>query len=142
MTELRDYMPDCDFGFVGGDTRFGYRSYEVDANGTMVLRLELGLGYVGDDLRDVGVFVIKVHDYVPNSPGVGGDDLVEKIVRLLLSTVARIAEWEAQLDATLVARPYLHGELRYDIFKDGCFGGDGSSGSAGRVCRHLQRRTC
>ncbi|GBG89653.1 hypothetical protein CBR_g49441 [Chara braunii] len=123
MTELRDVMLDRDFGFVSADTRFNYRSYEVDANGTLVLRMEMGLGYVGDDLRDVAVYVTKVHDDVPNRAGGGGDDLVEKIVRMLLSCVANehdgrmagIAEWEAHLDAPLEARPYLHGELRYDM---------------------------
>ncbi|GBG72353.1 hypothetical protein CBR_g11930 [Chara braunii] len=88
MFGLRDYMSDRDFGFVAADTRYGYRHYEVDANGLLVLRLEVGLRYVGDDLRDVAVFVTKVHDDVPNRHVGGGDNLIEKIIRLLLSCVA------------------------------------------------------
>ncbi|GBG88123.1 hypothetical protein CBR_g46612 [Chara braunii] len=59
MTEHRDFRPERDFGFVTADNRYGFRRYEVDANGLLVLRLELGFGYVGADLRDASVFVTK-----------------------------------------------------------------------------------
>ncbi|GBG65997.1 hypothetical protein CBR_g54976 [Chara braunii] len=88
MLEHRDHQPDRDFGFVAADNRFGYRSYEVDANGVLVLILEVGLGYVGDDLRDVSVYVTKKHDDVPNGYVVREEDIVERIVRMLLSPIA------------------------------------------------------
>ncbi|GBG59551.1 hypothetical protein CBR_g49811 [Chara braunii] len=123
MSEHRDYRPDRDFGFVAAVNRHGYRQYEVDANGQLVLRIELSLGYVGEDLRDGTVFVTKLHDDVPNSYRGRREDIIERIVRLLLPVIASehdgrmtgIAEWKAILDAPLVGRPYLHGELRVDM---------------------------
>ncbi|GBG74033.1 hypothetical protein CBR_g17743 [Chara braunii] len=108
--------------YLAVDTKYGYREYEVDANGVLVMRLQLGLGYVGDDLRDASVFVTKLHEDVPNGYSGREEDIIEHVVRLLLSSIALehdgrmtgIAEWEVILDAPLVGRPYLHGELRVD----------------------------
>ncbi|GBG91443.1 hypothetical protein CBR_g52398 [Chara braunii] len=123
MSKHSDYRPNRDFGFVAFINRHGYRQYEVDANGVLVLRLKLGMGYVGDDLRDATVFVTKLHNDVPDSYRGRGEDIIEGIIRFLLSVIASeldgrmtgIAEWEAILDAPLVGRPYLHGELRVDM---------------------------
>ncbi|GBG86194.1 hypothetical protein CBR_g41098 [Chara braunii] len=123
MTDHRDHRSDRDFGFVAADTHFGYRHYEVDANGILVLRLEMGLEYVGNDLCDVAIFVTKLHEDVPYQHVGEGDDVVKKIDRLLLSSVALehdgrlagIAEWEGILDTPLIGRCYLHGELRFDM---------------------------
>ncbi|GBG75353.1 hypothetical protein CBR_g19986 [Chara braunii] len=85
--------------------------------------LDVGLGYVEADLRDVVVYVTKMHDDVPNVPTGAGDDIVDKIVQLLLLTVAAehdgrmagLVEWGAILDEPLSDRYYMHGEMRADM---------------------------
>ncbi|GBG72558.1 hypothetical protein CBR_g12128 [Chara braunii] len=119
LSEYQDVALNREFTFVTVVTRKGYRRYEVDAQGEYVLRFNAGLGYAGDDLRDAIVYVTKMHEDVPNAHVGAGDDIVEKIVRMLLSVVAMehdgrmagLVEWEAILDPPLVGRPYMQGEL-------------------------------
>ncbi|GBG66945.1 hypothetical protein CBR_g74632 [Chara braunii] len=82
MCDLRDYQLNRDFDFTSAVDRHEIRHYELDANGELVLRLVIGLGYDGEYLREVIVYVTKVGADVPNVHVGASEDIVESVVRL------------------------------------------------------------
>ncbi|GBG86965.1 hypothetical protein CBR_g44419 [Chara braunii] len=86
------------------------RHYRVTADGRLVLKLCVGLGYWDGLLREVTVFVIKASEDIPNEVPDGGVDEVAEMVELLTSDLLQehggkqidFVEWEAVLEAPLV----------------------------------------
>ncbi|GBG83288.1 hypothetical protein CBR_g36999 [Chara braunii] len=120
MRDLRDFRMGREFEFTGAVSRHEICHYEIDAGGQLSLRLVVGLGYDEEYLRDVIVYVTKVHDDVPDRHVGVGEDIVECMVCLVTTAIlsehgdylSSIVEWEAILDAPLAGRAYMHGDLQ------------------------------
>ncbi|GBG66707.1 hypothetical protein CBR_g68691 [Chara braunii] len=120
MRDLRDFRMGRVFEFTGSVSRHEIRHYEIDARGELSLRLVVGLGYDGEYLRDVIVYVTKVDNDVPDRHVGATVDIVECMVRLVTTAIlsehgdylSSIVEWEAILDAPLVGRGYMRGVLQ------------------------------
>ncbi|GBG70334.1 hypothetical protein CBR_g6462 [Chara braunii] len=80
MRDLRDFRMGREFTFTGAVSWHEIRHYEIDARGELSLHLVVGLGYDGEYLRDVIVYVTKVHNNVPDRHVGAGVDIVECMV--------------------------------------------------------------
>ncbi|GBG91931.1 hypothetical protein CBR_g54026 [Chara braunii] len=99
-----------------------FRHYRVTADGRLVMKLCMGLGYMEGLLCEVTVFVTKSLDDIPDTVPDGGVDVVANMVGLLTSDLLQehadnqidFVEWEAVLEAPLVGRRYMTAVLSTD----------------------------
>ncbi|GBG86066.1 hypothetical protein CBR_g40967 [Chara braunii] len=120
MRHQRDGYHTREFEFANGVTRESIRFYEVDVDGALAMKMDVGLGFFGNNLGHVLIYVTTVGDMIPNQWGGHPVNVLGEIVLLYVSTLAdmyadrmdSIPFWRCILDPPLVGRPYLHGEVR------------------------------
>ncbi|GBG64814.1 hypothetical protein CBR_g46770 [Chara braunii] len=102
------------------------RHYRVTADGELALELCVGLGYDGEFLCDVTVFVKKMHKDVPDSVPGNGVDVVAEMVELVTSDLLQehgerqvdFMVWEAIMEPSLQERKGMRGVLRIgDVYQ-------------------------
>ncbi|GBG93040.1 hypothetical protein CBR_g58374 [Chara braunii] len=101
-------------------TRRTTRVYSVDVNGLPGVNLDVALGYAGDLLSYVLIWVTKLADDIPDDwstlqHDIVGDIVLKSVEYLAVEQVERLdmgAFYHTFLDWPLVGRRYLHGEIR------------------------------
>ncbi|GBG82998.1 hypothetical protein CBR_g36527 [Chara braunii] len=80
LGNLRGTRRGHEFEFMSAVTNHQIRHYELDAHGELALRFVMGLGYAEEYLREVIVYVTKVHKDVLNAHVGDGEDTIESMV--------------------------------------------------------------
>ncbi|GBG81347.1 hypothetical protein CBR_g32020 [Chara braunii] len=121
QVHIRDVWLDRNQEAFGEEiTRRTTRVYSVDVNDLPAVNLDVALGYAGDLLSHVLIWVTKLADDIPDDWSMLQHDIVGDIV---LKSVEYLALEHAErpdmgafyhifLDWPLVGRGYLHGEIR------------------------------
>ncbi|GBG83559.1 hypothetical protein CBR_g37276 [Chara braunii] len=123
IQELRHRRGDghgLDFKFSRRVSRESARHYLVKADGELVLKLCIGLGYCEGLLCEVTVYVTKMSSNIPDEVPSSGVDVLAEMVELATSDILQehadqqidFVEWEAILQLPLRGHQYMRGVLR------------------------------